>query len=94
MRGLKFNIKDEFDPENKTSHPSRGAWIEILETVVDLLQWIRRTPRGVRGLKSQFIVILIMNYLSHPSRGAWIEIVREVVQANTYNVAPLAGCVD
>ena len=39
------------------SHPSRGAWIEILGTSDDLVKGDGRTPRGVRGLKSQTLHI-------------------------------------
>ena len=34
-----------------SSHPSRGAWIEIAELHAYLLTLQCRTPRGVRGLK-------------------------------------------
>ena len=34
-----------------TSHPSRGAWIEITEIAREIGPTARRTPRGVRGLK-------------------------------------------
>ena len=34
------------------SHPSRGAWIEIVSDDVRALYNHSRTPRGVRGLKS------------------------------------------
>ena len=33
-----------------------------------------RTPRGVRGLKYQLVVLVSVTQESHPSRGAWIEI--------------------
>ena len=35
---------------------------------------LRRTPRGVRGLKSTWEAALEAGEESHPSRGAWIEI--------------------
>ena len=35
-----------------------------------------RTPRGVRGLKYQLVVLVSVTQESHPSRGAWIEIRR------------------
>ena len=35
----------------------------------------RRTPHGVRGLKSDGVAVRDLDDLSHPSRGAWIEIV-------------------
>ena len=36
-----------------------------------------RTPHGVRGLKSQLIILPSVGRVSHPSRGAWIEIRRQ-----------------
>ena len=32
-----------------------------------------RSPRGERGLKSQFYKLFILKFLSLPTRGAWIE---------------------
>ena len=34
------------------SHPARGAWIEIVKNTVRPIASSRRTPQGVRGLKS------------------------------------------
>ena len=36
------------------SHPSRGAWIEILGVSLNQV-FDSRTPHGVRGLKSQIV---------------------------------------
>ena len=55
------------------SHPSRGAWIEMLMYAISL-KCPGRTPHGVRGLKLHSGHILGQAALSHPSRGAWIEI--------------------
>ena len=76
------------------SHPSRGAWIEI-NSDRGLSGWLAsRTPRGVRGLKSDDHIRYFACGESHPSRGAWIEIeLQAQTQLNTA-VAPLAGCVD
>ena len=58
------------------SHPPRGAWIEIRRR----LRWPsvrrRRTPHGVRGLKSHKASVVLIGQVSHPPRGAWIEIPR------------------
>ena len=35
-----------------TSHPTRGAWIEIRPSSSTSLRMAGRTPHGVRGLKS------------------------------------------
>ncbi len=34
----------------------------------------RRTPQGVRGLKSNISIGKIKSIKSHPARGAWVEI--------------------
>ena len=41
-----------------TSHPSRGAWIEIGIDTLKQLEYARRTPRGVRGLKFYWLMSL------------------------------------
>ena len=56
------------------SHPSRGAWIEIFYSIWPRKWGLRRTPRGVRGLKSYQPCRYALQTWSHPSRGAWIEI--------------------
>ena len=56
------------------SHPSRGAWIEIIVHGAVNKALIRRTPRGVRGLKFGVMGGGGRPNMSHPSRGAWIEI--------------------
>ena len=33
------------------SHPSRGAWIEMLDNSPRMIAFTTRTPHGVRGLK-------------------------------------------
>ena len=53
-----------------------------------------RTPRGVRGLKSEPALQCVRDGESHPSRGAWIEIRDPACPLMTATVAPLAGCVD
>ena len=57
------------------SHPARGAWIEITTTTSGYTLSSRRTPHGVRGLKSDAAEIVAdCIESSHPARGAWIEI--------------------
>ena len=56
------------------SHPSRGAWIEMCLPARRPPLPGRRTPHGVRGLKSLPTSIVSNFFMSHPSRGAWIEI--------------------
>lgn len=51
------------------SHPSRGAWIEIVRnTTSPSIPGISRTPHGVRGLKSAAGPRPHGVCLSHPSR--------------------------
>ena len=73
VRGLKSD-RPELLPGGVPSHPSRGAWIEIMITGKRCAPSWGRTPRGVRGLKSPPPPTERALSLSHPSRGAWIEI--------------------
>ena len=50
VRGLKSLGFHPFWP-SETSHPSRGAWIEIQILNMIRNEASRRTPHGVRGLK-------------------------------------------
>ena len=50
VRGLKCEDKTNVD-RVLASHPSRGAWIEIVPQVTAPSGGWCRTPRGVRGLK-------------------------------------------
>ena len=56
------------------SHPARGAWIEISGASGIGIQWVSRTPQGVRGLKFHVHAARGVGKMSHPARGAWIEI--------------------
>ena len=42
----------------KLSHPSRDAWIEIHWMMILLESLVCRIPRGMRGLKSDAVVVL------------------------------------
>ena len=73
VRGLKFRYG--FPTRTPAwSHPTRGAWIEILVDFDRVNVVLSRTPPGVRGLKSTISVICAGDAMSHPTRGAWIEI--------------------
>ena len=76
------------------SHPSRGAWIEILVVLRPATAAMSRTPHGVRGLKLKLFADKTIGGLSHPSRGAWIEIRMAAGLTVRPSVAPLTGCVD
>ena len=57
-----------------SSHPARGAWIEIVKLMERTIDQKCRTPQGVRGLKSVRLLPGGAPARSHPARGAWIEI--------------------
>ena len=48
---MKYRISGKHRKESR-SHPSRGAWIEIMEFMALRRKMSCRTPHGVRGLKS------------------------------------------
>ena len=57
------------------SHPTMGAWIEILLNLLIVEIEHCRTPRWVRGLKyKEGRDAELLTELSHPTMGAWIEI--------------------
>ena len=51
VRGLKWLVANRHAPKSG-SHPTRGAWIEILLSIELGGVSLSRTPPGVRGLKS------------------------------------------
>ena len=51
VRGLKLMSYRLDLSDGTVSHPTRGAWIEILMPAFRSVTSIRRTPPGVRGLK-------------------------------------------
>ena len=80
--------------EIPVSHPSRGAWIEILRPREYLVNILGRTPRGVRGLKFQQSSDSITRTCRTPRgvRGLKLPILDNCSHSGP--VAPLAGCVD
>ena len=76
------------------SHPARGAWIEIAFRNANSASSRRRTPQGVRGLKSSRLPITNCAARSHPARGAWIEMMAYWSPCIMVRVAPRKGCVD
>ena len=77
------------------SHPTRGAWIEIITLSIFKLKVNCRTPPGVRGLKYNYKYNIVYKIWSHPTRGAWIEMIRTVILfLLSVGVAPHPGCVD
>ena len=53
-----------------------------------------RIPRGMRGLKSDFLRRNFLCRKSHPARDAWIEIFATVYTNSDLYVASREGCVD
>ena len=51
VRGLKYLAEGLIFLAFSVSHPSRGAWIEIVGKQEEPHAVRRRTPHGVRGLK-------------------------------------------
>ena len=79
---------------NEKSLPPRGAWIEILLTVVMVYTLSGRSPHGERGLKLPMVVLLRTEFMSLPPRGAWIEIACFYRHWCYVWVAPPTGSVD
>ena len=77
-----------------TSHPTMGAWIEIIDNHVFDFNSDSRTPRWVRGLKFLKYMNLFLVVWSHPTMGAWIEIQVSIDSLEWIRVAPHDGCVD
>ena len=73
VRGLKY-LSGYTYANNRRSHPTMGAWIEIFATLISSIGSDGRTPRWVRGLKSWINLLFISLSSSHPTMGAWIEI--------------------
>ena len=59
-----------------------------------LVDALRRSPCGERGLKYVVDFPLDIGEVSLPVRGAWIEIVGGIAYYVMSNVAPRAGSVD
>ena len=93
VRGLKFSTLFE-KIAVITSHPSRGAWIEISAGPDNPA--LSHTSHPSRGAWIEIILVPMLKNQeeSHPSRGAWIEIVTAATINQLRMVAPLAGCVD
>ena len=60
----------------------------------DGIRILRRTPRGVRGLKPKSKIVCGKIQKSHPARGAWIETRQSCTFSMICIVAPREGCVD
>ena len=71
-----------------------GAWIEILVALKNGTNRQSRTPRWVRGLKSDVGSTACCSNRSHPTMGAWIEIDGDHFDDGQLIVAPHDGCVD
>ncbi len=77
--------------DREESHPARGAWIEIPPPEPTCSECLRRTPRGVRGLKLLDALCSQRIQKSHPARGAWIEILHILNHAFLHQSHPARG---
>ena len=66
------------------SHPARGEWIEMRHPHSSQLHWLRLTPRGVSGLKSQLPNTNPTKAMSHPTRGEWIKVTRSTTAPDSF----------
>ena len=92
VRGLKYR-NPWSGGTHLWSHPSRGAWIEILLVCPEKTKSGSHPSRGA-WIEMYFRHRTAMFFMSHPSRGAWIEIWALRRLSRTDRVAPLTGCVD
>ena len=67
-----FNKKILLDNQNR-SQPTRAAWIEMFSTTRIFRLVNRRSPLGLRGLKSNGCTAATAAFTSQPTRAAWIE---------------------
>ena len=93
VRGLKCGAGGP-EVRRSKSHPSRGAWIEIINHVPAAWHPHGRTPRGVRGLKSIKEVHLWEVRRRTPRGVRGLKYKTIMGEGLPPKVAPLAGCVD
>ena len=73
------------------SRPARGAWVEILATLMSAPELRSRAPQGARGLKSSDSDLQTLLIQSRPARGAWVEIELAEGIGDNAAVAPRKG---
>ena len=76
------------------SHPSRGAWIEIISIYTTPATPPRRTPHGVRGLKLLECQKHRGNHSRTPHGVRGLKSIKLRHAGLVDMVAPLTGCVD
>ena len=76
------------------SHPARGAWIEIAFRNANSASSRRRTPQGVRGLKSSRLPITNCAARRTPQGVRGLKLLSVTQIAHHRAVAPRKGCVD
>ena len=76
------------------SHPSRGAWIEMMYIKSTDGAGLSHPSRGAWIEMMAAAGVSCRWEWSHPSRGAWIEIIATAHAHRGRGVAPLTGCVD
>ena len=65
----------------RQSHPTRGAWIEIVDTEKILVYYRSHPTRGAWIEISYGTIEDADDQMSHPTRGAWIEITAALMAA-------------
>ena len=76
-----------------TSRPTRGAWIEICESMSVKHIELSRPTRGA-WIEINLCRLAHDVTPSRPTRGAWIEICETIDWLRDYKVAPHTGRVD
>ena len=74
VRGLKLPLR-RGDTDRRSSHPARGAWIEIDRDKAALMGHTSSHPARGAWIEIAFAFAEVdLTGMSHPARGAWIEI--------------------
>ena len=89
---MKYPTHGVVVPPN-TSHPVRGAWIEMSVYAYFLAPKVSHPVRGA-WIEMFDSVSVYGGLWSHPVRGAWIEILYLRCPHYLPYVAPREGCVD
>ena len=93
VRGLKFYVM-YFNITIVMSHPTMGAWIEILWQLIIALGWTVAPHDGCVDWNLGCGISILSANQSHPTMGAWIEIPPHRLVWTAFFVAPHDGCVD
>ena len=73
------------------SHPTRGAWIEIIWSLCDAICGASHPTRGAWIEIDNLPLRELWRSRSHPTRGAWIEMRKTPPVSSSYNCRTLPG---